>query len=78
MKVLINAVSARWGGAATYIKNLARELAVTGSTDEYIFWVPEVQARSMRGLAPHIKIFSSDPWTSRLSKRFLWEQVVLP
>ena len=45
MKVLINAVSTKLGGAATYARNLARSVAEQAAPGEkFLFIVPEERA----------------------------------
>lgn len=77
MKILINATSAKMGGAATYIKNLARELAKLTAVDEYIFYVPEEQARHMRGLSQNIKVIVPDVTDKSFLKQLYWNQIAL-
>lgn len=76
-RIIINAVSAKSGGAVTYIKNLAT--ALTGSTDEheYIFIVPTRQLRPIAGVPGRVRIVSTDvafgsPW-----QRLVWDQIHL-
>lgn len=47
MKILINAATAKMGGAATYIKNLVRELPKLDKENEYIFCLPEEHKSSL-------------------------------
>lgn len=74
MRILIHAAAAKIGGAGTYIRTLARELA-DYSQHDYIFIVPEAQAGAIRGLAPHISVL-----TNNLSglRRLWFDQVELP
>ncbi|MCU1306529.1 MAG: hypothetical protein JWN45_1224, partial [Acidobacteriaceae bacterium] len=53
MRVLLNAVAAKMGGAANYIRTLARELA-DADQHEFLFLVPESQAAAIREIAPQI------------------------
>lgn len=77
MKVLINAVSAKMGGAATYFKNLAKELAALDSRDEFIFCVPENQATSVVGLPPNIRVLAPTTADGPFWKRLWFDQVTL-
>ena len=77
MKIALNAVSAKMGGAATYIKNLARELASLKLEDEFIFFVPEEQAQAIRGLAPNIRVMATEIGSASFLKRLWFDQVVL-
>ena len=65
------------GGAATYSKNLARELAKLDSRDEFIFCVPEKQARSENELPANIRILSPTTDDSPFWKRLWFDQVIL-
>jgi glycosyltransferase involved in cell wall biosynthesis len=65
------------GGAATYSRNLARELAKLDSRDEFIFVVPETQAHSENGLPANIRIISPITDDSPIWKRLWFEQVTL-
>lgn len=76
MKVLINAASAKMGGAATYIKNLACVLGELNLPDEFIFYVPEEQAEVIRGLAPNIQLISTDINYAPFWKR-IWLDLVM-
>ena len=74
MRILIHAASAKIGGAGTYIRTLARELA-KNSQHDYFFIVPEAQAAAIRGLAPHISVLPNN----LAGLRRLWfDQVELP
>jgi glycosyltransferase involved in cell wall biosynthesis len=77
MKVLINAVSAKMGGAANYIKNLSRGLAALDQTDEFILFIPKEQAQIINGLASNIHIISIDFGFASFWKRFWFEQIKL-
>jgi glycosyltransferase involved in cell wall biosynthesis len=74
MRILIHAAAAKIGGAGTYIRILARELAQNRQHD-YIFIVPEAQAGAIRGLAPHISVLANN----LAGLRRLWfDQIELP
>ena len=77
MKIVLNAVSAKMGGAATYMKNLARELASLKLEDEFIFFVPEEQARAIRGLAPNMRVIATEIGSASFWKRLWFDQVTL-
>lgn len=77
MKVLINAVSAKLGGAASYVRNLARELADLNLRDEFIFCVPEAQAQAMRDLAPIVRVISTEVAYSSSLRRLHFDHVAL-
>lgn len=76
MKVLINAVSAKLGGAATYIQNLARTLAQLAPPHEhFVFVVPARQ--SLETNSSRICFVTSDAATGSYARRWWWDQVEL-
>ena len=81
MKVLINAISARLGGAATYITNLARSLAeMAPAGDEFVFLVPRERAAEMRSAAAgagHVRTMECDAAGGSYARRIWWEQFTL-
>ena len=77
MRVLLNAVAAKMGGAANYIRTLAREL-VDVNQHEFVFLVPEAQATAIRGIAPHIRLLTSNIAERPFPRRLWFDQVELP
>ncbi len=87
MKVLINAVSAKLGGAATYARNLAGSLAEQAAPeDEFLFIVPQERAAEMPlkgaglrvvGSRPSVRVMGSEAAEGSYATRMLWEQVTL-
>ena len=77
MRILLNAVAAKMGGAANYIRTLARELA-DENQHEFIFLVPESQAASIREIAPHIRVIASNIAEKSFLQRLWFDQVELP
>lgn len=77
MRVLINAVSAKMGGSATYAVNLARALAAMPPEHEYIFYVPTKQAEQIHGLAAHVRVVGIDIGYAPSWRRILWDQWTL-
>jgi len=78
MKVLINAVSAKLGGAATYIQNLARSLPeLAAPEDSFLLIVPPEQARVMEARSLRIRVETSDAASGSYSQRWWWDQVTL-
>jgi glycosyltransferase involved in cell wall biosynthesis len=74
MRILIHAAAAKIGGAGTYIRTLARELA-QHSEHDYLFLVPEAQADAIRGIAPHISVLTNNLGGLR---RLWFDQMELP
>src|SRR5713226_6119723 len=77
MRVLVNAVAAKMGGAANYIRTIARELASVDQ-HEFLFLVPETQAAAIRGIAPHICVIASNGEKQLFPRRLWFDQVELP
>src|SRR6516165_5057567 len=75
MRVLINAVAAKSGGAATYIANLARELSESG--DRYIFLVPTGTRDRITVNRSDIEFIQTDIAFNSAWKRFFWDQMWL-
>lgn len=76
MKVLINSVSAKLGGAATYIHNLARSLPRSAHpADTFVFVVPP--GRTLEAAPPQIRVQASDAATGSYARRWWWDQVEL-
>ncbi len=76
MKVLINAVSAKLGGAATYIRNLARTLPqISSDGDEFLFIVPT--GLHLPSASSAIRTMESPAATSSYARRWWYDQVEL-
>ncbi len=76
MRVLLNAVAAKMGGAANYIAAVARELAKMNG-HEFIFLVPKKMVPRIEGLAPHIRVIGTDIAYKPFLRRFWFDQVKL-
>ncbi len=77
MKVLINAVSAKLGGAATYIRNLARSLPeLAASEDSFVLVVPPEQGTGMESSA-QVRVESGPAASGAYGRRWWWDQVTL-
>src|SRR6266576_4327342 len=77
MHVLLNAVAAKMGGAANYIRILARELSFVDQ-HKFLFLVPEAEATAINELAPHICAISSNIAEQPFPRRLWFDQVELP
>ncbi len=78
MKVLINAVSAKLGGAATYVRNLAGSLeAQAGSDEQFVFVVPPERAREMQTQSGRVSVKESSAASGSYASRWWWDQVTL-
>lgn len=76
MRVLLNAVAAKMGGAANYVAAVARELAKVDG-HEFIFLVPKKIAPRIENLAPHIRAIGTDIAYRPFLRRFWFDQVEL-
>ena len=77
MRILFNAVSAKMGGAANYIKNVARELAALDTEDEFIFLVPRAQGEVIQSLGGTLSVISTEAGAGSLRKRLWFDQVTI-
>ena len=80
MKILINGVTAKMGGAITYINNLLPLISKNprASGDEFIFYLPSSGIKIPDNLAPNIIIRKTRIGRRSLQRFFLWQQIVLP
>jgi len=76
MKVVLNAASAKLGGAARYVRNLAAELAHE-ERDEFVFVVPPELAGELAGHARNIRIVPTAAAHWPAWKRIYFDQVLL-
>lgn len=74
--ILINAVSAKSGGAATYIENLTQSLSATPSPHRYLIYVPFSRA-GVTGARGAVTVVATDIGGRPAWQRFLWDQLVL-
>ncbi|MFQ5694617.1 MAG: glycosyltransferase, partial [Terriglobia bacterium] len=77
MTVVVNAVAAKMGGAATYLRALVRELAAAPEAGRFVVYVPPEQAELGRGAPPHIEWRVSAAGHAGALRRFWWDQVTL-
>ena len=81
MKILINAVSAKLGGAATYVRNLAVTLSAQADPrDEFVFVAPPSRAVEIRAVVhndPRIRVIPCDAASRSPARRWWWDQVTL-
>ena len=75
LTVAVNAVSAKSGGAATYLRNLARELAT--SRHHYVFYAPPGLAEALSTSRENLTAVATDIGYKASWQRFLWDQFVL-
>lgn len=77
MTVIVNAVAAKMGGAATYIRELARELAGAPFAGRFIFYVPPERADPEFPLPSHIEWRVTSVGHAGALRRLWWDQVTL-
>lgn len=76
-RVIINAVSAKSGGAVTYIRNLISELAKTETQFHYFFYVPKDLAEGIKVLGNNVIVVGINVSGQSAWKRIFWDQVAL-
>jgi glycosyltransferase involved in cell wall biosynthesis len=77
MKVVINAASAKMGGAATYIASLLRQLPAEGGGAEFLVFLPPETAARLERPGPNIRLVHTKIGHAGTLRRFWWEQVTL-
>ena len=77
MNILVNAVAAKSGGAATYAINLAKQVARAGGLHRYIFYLPCGLAQAIGDISHSLTIVETPASEGPAWKRFLWDQVTL-
>ena len=78
MKVLVNAVSAKLGGAATYVRNLVRFLEpLAEPEDRFVFVVPPERAAEMANDGERVRVLESRAASGSYARRWWWDQVTL-
>ncbi len=78
MKVLVNAVSAKLGGAATYVRNLVRSLeTLAPQEDSFVFVVPPERAGEMAQDSKRVRVLASRAASGSYARRWWWDQVTL-
>ncbi len=77
MTVVVNAVSAKVGGGATYLRELVRELTTQSVPHRFIFYVPPEHAELQEALPPNLEWRVTRIGHSGDLRRFWWDQVTL-
>ena len=77
MKMVINAASAKMGGAVTYLASLLRHLPPRQSGHEFYIFLPPETAEKLKGLNENISLIPTTKGHARWWKRLWWEQVTL-
>ena len=77
MKIVINAVSAKLGGAVSYITNLLRHLSAVEGDFQFLVFLPSETAAKLESLAQNIQILPTEIGHAGMLKRMWWEEVTL-
>jgi glycosyltransferase involved in cell wall biosynthesis len=77
MKIVINAASAKMGGAVTYITNVLRCLPGPESGYEFEVFLPPETARGQVGLARNVHLLVTNIGHASWWRRLWWEQITL-
>lgn len=77
MRLAINAVATKMGGAVTYLGNLLRHLPPPESGHEFLVVLPRETAEFLPGLRPNIKLFPTPVGSQAWWKRLWWDQITL-
>ena len=77
MKIVINAASAKMGGAVTYITNVLRCLPGPESEYEFEVFLPPETASEQVGLARNVHLLVTNIGHASWWKRLWWEQITL-
>ena len=77
MKIVINAASAKMGGAVSYAANLLRQLSAEDGEDEFLVFLPPETAPKLAGFDEHVRVFPTRIGSAGLLRRLWWEQVTL-
>lgn len=78
MKILVNAVSAKLGGAATYVRNLAGSLLEQARAgEEFVFVVPPERAAELPRGDGRLRLIGSSAAAGSYARRLWWDQIGL-
>jgi glycosyltransferase involved in cell wall biosynthesis len=77
VKVVINAASAKLGGAVTYITNVLRCLPPRESGNEFDVFLPPETAGKQPGLPGNVRLLRTSVGHGAWWKRIWWEQITL-
>lgn len=77
MKILINAVSAKRGGAVTYITNLLRHLSAVKGGVQFLVFLPPETAAKLEGLTQNVRLIPTGIGHAGRLRRIVWEQLTL-
>ena len=80
MRIAINSLSARFGGGATYIRNLLENLSRIDRENEYFVFTSPEKLESLAFIAdtPNFSIIAPGFPGKAVIRRAIWEQAILP
>ena len=77
LKVVINAVSAKVGGGATYVSKLLQHLPVVASDSQFLVFLPPETIEEPRGIPKNVVLLPTRVGYGEWWERMWWEQVTL-
>ncbi len=77
LKVVINAVSAKLGGGATYVSNLLRHVSAMARDSQFLVFLPPETIEKLRGLPENVVQLPTRVGYGEWWERMWWEQVTL-
>jgi glycosyltransferase involved in cell wall biosynthesis len=77
VKIVVNAVSAKVGGAVSYITDLLRHLSSVPGRFQFLVFLPPETAAKLEGLAQDIQVLPTGVGHAGMLKRLWWDQVTL-
>jgi glycosyltransferase involved in cell wall biosynthesis len=77
LKAVINAASAKMGGAANYLANLVEHLPPPESGHQFIVFLPEATGKVLSGISRNVQLHPLAARKQNGWRRIWWEQVAL-
>jgi glycosyltransferase involved in cell wall biosynthesis len=77
VKIVINAASAKMGGAVTYLINVLHNLPMRGSDDEVVVFAPPETAGRLAEPPGNVRLVPTNIGSAKWWQRFWWEQITL-
>jgi glycosyltransferase involved in cell wall biosynthesis len=77
MKIVVNATSAKMGGAVSYIANLLEHLSAAGNDTQFLVFLPPETLAKLAGYERNIQVLPVAIGRAGVVRRMWWEQVTL-
>lgn len=77
MKIVINAVSAKSGGAVSYITGLLQYLSTIEGDVQFLVFLPPETAAKLKGLKQNVRVIPTGIGHAGVLRRIVWEQLTL-